>query len=604
MSKAIAPDAAKPVDLGTGEVCASFAPESAAWLSIGSTHDRHGFVELSAVPPFDESGRGDPTATRRYRDRLADSSNAFVRVTLDGTVPRLHPDLAAPSRPRWTGDGISVVATAGDDGVTVRQRWSIQPGIRSGSVVRIEADGRIDRPALAEITEVDPPAPLHSASHATTAGDSVVIDAPRLPARAHIAIVKDGSVTWRPRGRGHAADLEWPPGADPIEFALEVTLLVPAAVHGALPRDRTPEMDRLTARALTYVRGCTALRVASDERAILTDHRILPLSWTRDAYWQALLLLVADGPYDRERVADHLRWLWRRCERPDGRWVRSHHADGRRKDRAFQADQQLYPMVELADFWRATGQLPDGVDWTDAVHAAWSAALAEADPRTGLIATAENAADDPATAPFIAASQILLWYCAARLAEMAEAGAVALDAGELRRVGSMVRAAFDTHLGGPDRWAYATDGARTRIAYHDANDLPVALAPVWGFCNPDDRGWRATIDFAFSDANPAFVAGHRPGLGSVHTPGPWTLGDLQAWIVARVIGDDAGANAAVERLHEVAFFDGMLPEAYAPTGPIQRVRRWFAWPGAALAALRMLDADRRQDGLRRLRASR
>jgi uncharacterized protein len=604
-STGFAPAAVKPVDLGTGQVCASFVPESGAWLSIGTTHPRHGFVELSAVPPFDESDRGNPTATRRYRARLTDPSHAFVVVTLDGAVPRLRADFASPSVVRWTGDGISVDASPGDDVTSVSQRWVIGRGAGpSRAVVRVEVRGRIDRPALAEITEVDPPAPLDSGSETVLEGNSVIIDAPRLQARAHIAIEGGTSPTWRTHADGHVADLRWPPDTGSMELVLEIGLVVPGAPRGPVRRGAGHETDPLTARALAYVRGCTALRVTGDECAILTDHRILPLSWTRDAYWQALLLLVADAEADRDRVADHLRWLWRRCERPDGKWVRSHHADGRRKDRAFQADQQLYPIVELADFWRATAALPDGVDWTDAVATAWSAALAEVDPRSGLMATTENAADDPAAAPFIAASQILLWYCASRLAEMVEAGAVALDAGELRRIGSRVRTAFDTHLAGAGSWAYASDDAGTRIAYHDANDLPVALAPIWGFCDADDPGWRATMRFAFSVANPGFVAGDRPGLGSAHTPGPWTLGDVQAWICAIITGDDAMTGAALERLHDVAFIDGMLPEAYTASGRVGRVRHWFAWPGAALAALRLLDADPRGGGLRRLRASR
>jgi hypothetical protein len=33
----------------------------------------------------------------------------------------------------------------------------------------------------------------------------------------------------------------------------------------------------------------------------------------------------------------------------------------------------------------------------------------------------------------------------------------------------------------------------------------------------------------------------------------------------------------------------MLPEAYATQGALRRVRHWFAWPGAAIAALLLLD---------------
>jgi uncharacterized protein len=601
--------AAKPIDLGTGRVCASFARDSAAWLSVGATHLGHGFVELSGMPPFDESNRGDPVATRAYRMLMTDTRYAFVRVTVDGAAPVLRPAIDDVSRPQWRGAGISVIAHGDRDGPWLRQRWSISPDrARRNPLVRIEVGGRIDRPALAEITEVDPPAPIRAGSRVELDGGTIAVSALPLTARARIAI-RGARVAWRVSSTGHVAELEWPDvgSLGSLEFVIQVGLEIPGPPSGILaadPRGEAGHADRLTACAIAYVRGCTSLWVAGDERAILTDHRILPLSWTRDAYWQALLMLVADGPGDRDRVADHLRWLWRRCERPDGRWVRSHHADGRRKDGAFQADQQLYPIVELADFWRVTGGLPGGIDWTDAVAGAWSAALAEADPHTRLIASAETAADDPATSPFIAASQILLWYCAARLAELADHGVLAIDVVELRHLGGQVQSSFEAHLGGADGWAYATDGAGTRVAYHDANDLPVALAPLWGFCDANDPGWLATMRFAFSTANPGFVAGDRSGLGSAHTPGPWTLGDLQNWIVARVTGDEAAATAALERMREVSFMDGMLPEAYAGAGPLERIRHWFAWPGAALGALRLLDADPRGDGLRRLRASR
>jgi hypothetical protein len=270
--------------------------------------------------------------------------------------------------------------------------------------------------------------------------------------------------------------------------------------------------------------------------------------------------------------------------------VRSHHANGQRKDLAFQADQQLYPMIELADHWRAEGGLPTGVDWNLEVTTAWEAAVAEIDPPTGLMATVENAADDPLAAPFVCSSQILLWYTALRLAELADADVVALDGAHLRAVADRTRRAFDAHLLVRGRWLYATDTRDTHLEYHDANDLPVALAPLLGFCSPDDPAWRATMAFAFSPANPGYFDGERAGLGSAHTPGPWTLGDIQAWIAARTVNDAAGMAAAAQRLDEVRFDDGMLPEAYsASREPDVRIRHWFCWPGAAHAALLLLD---------------
>jgi uncharacterized protein len=236
---------------------------------------------------------------------------------------------------------------------------------------------------------------------------------------------------------------------------------------------------------------------------------------------------------------------------------------------------------------RATVTLPAGVDWTAATAIAWNAAAREVDPVVGLMASAETAADDAAVASFIAGSQVMLWYAAHRLAELCDAGVVGLDAGALRALATSIAGAFRQHLLHDGRWAYATDGRGLRIAYHDANDLPIALAPAWGFCASDDAAWHDTMAFAFSPANPGYATGSLPGLGSAHTAGAWTLGDIQAWLHAVLIDEPAAAAAAISRLEQVAFEDGMLPEAYlsANGDRVMRVRHWFAWPGAAFAAL-------------------
>ena len=600
MSDAGAPAAHKPIDLGNGRVCASFGAD-ASWLSIGTPHPAHGFIELNALPPFDEAQRGDPDATRRYRALMVLDRHAFLRVELGGSpLVGLSVDPADPWRPRWSGtvDGVvvSVDAVVGE-GAALRQRWQLaaEPGVALPTVV-VHLRGALDRPALAEITELDPPGATGATTELTVRGRSARVRAAALRAVASLEVVgADG--TWTRAG----ADAAFRVVADPeraLIFELVASLqagpVPPAHVPAPAMPVRQPDDDtdarRIVGRAHSYVRGCTALRTAPDERTILTDHRLLQLSWTRDAYYQALLLLAIDGPGDRDVVADHLRWLWRRNERPDGRWVRSHHANGRRKDLAFQADQQLYPILELADAWRFTGTLPDGVAWTDAVGVAWEAALHEVDPDVELIATAENAADDPAEAPFIGASQILLWYTAVRLGELCRAGVVDLPEGDVTDVADRTRAAFARHLVHGGRWAYATDGHGRRFDYHDANDLPTALAPAWGFCAADDPAWRATMDFAFSEVNSGYWPGPLAGLGSAHTEGAWALGDVQAWLVATLAGDAPAAATVLARLRTVAFDDGMLPEAYQTRDDgIVRLRHWFAWPGAALAALWMLN---------------
>jgi len=83
---------AKPLDAGTGRLCASFDPGTAAWLSLGAPHERHGFVDLSALPPFDERQRGNAAATRRHRLEMTRGAHAFLAVEVDGLLPALVPD--------------------------------------------------------------------------------------------------------------------------------------------------------------------------------------------------------------------------------------------------------------------------------------------------------------------------------------------------------------------------------------------------------------------------------------------------------------------------------------------------------------------------------
>ncbi|HKZ90598.1 MAG TPA: glycoside hydrolase family 125 protein, partial [Candidatus Limnocylindrales bacterium] len=360
-------------------------------------------------------------------------------------------------------------------------------------------------------------------------------------------------------------------------------------------------LGKMNQRAASYARNCTALQVAPGECSILADHRILPLSRTRDAYWQACLLLAtwSRGGHDDDAriVADHLRWLYLRCERPDGRWLRSHHADGRRKDHPFQADQQLYPILELLDYVAATGGLPDlppDQSWGQLVQNAWTAAGTAIDAGSGLISSDENPAGDVPRYPYLVSNQVLLWYVSSRLAGVAER--LGLARTPLLETAARTRAAVDAHflVDGPlgRQWAYAVNARGGAERYVDATDLPVALAPLWGFCKPSAPAWRTTMRFAFDAENPAYVAGVAGGLGSRHTPGTWTLGDIMGWVAFGLMGERDASDAALARLVAAAFTDGMLPEAYDPDGSGSAVRHWFAWPGAALGRLVLEHAAR------------
>jgi uncharacterized protein len=334
------------------------------------------------------------------------------------------------------------------------------------------------------------------------------------------------------------------------------------------------------------VLACCAIPVGS-ATCLVTDHRILPLAWTRDGYFAARALLAwtrATGvPEPAGLVRRHLAWLFEVADRPAGWWARSHLVGGQRKDQAFQLDQQLYPLLELADYVELTGDRRALERHREAVERALRAIDGRRAAGVALYATEETPADDPLPLPYQTACQLLAWYTLTRLDRLGVGG------GRLGRLAGSIRDAVGRHQvvadGVPPRYAYATDLAGGTLDYHDANDLPMALAPAWGFCEPDDPTWRATMRFAFGPANPGFAPGRRGGLGSLHTPGSWPLGHVQAWLAGRAAGE-AGTVAAAERaLAAAALWDGALPEASDPRSGRPRSRPWFAWPGATVATL-------------------
>jgi hypothetical protein len=614
----------KPQDVGNGRVCASFAGDG-SWLSLGRTHPRHGFVELTGGPRFDEAWRGRPELVRRHRLGLTLAGNAVLRLT--GDLPAAVPDPRPPvGRPRWSGADRSAGyeaeawAATGHPAVVQRHVLRAGPDPRPRRLGLVFA-GRLERPPFAEITEVGPLPPLPARPSVVADGTGLVVREPALPATARLRVGLSGGTTgaWLVGAGAARLPIAWDPARHPT-LVLTVTCAlaegdpplpgespprppgrdapvgVPVAGRLHVPDRLRADLDRLVAGTLGYVLGCTALSTGPGERCILADHRLLPLSWTRDAYYQALLLLAAwrAEPRGLPVVAEHLRWLWGRCDRSAGGWARSHLPNGAVKDRAFQADQQLYPILELLDFRDAAGCWPAAPagsgGWGRLLAGTWRAL--PTDPDLGLVAGDENPADDPAGLPFLLSTQILLWHTAARLA--ARAGELGLHGLGLGDHAAAVRAAVRERFACPGRfgtqWAYETDGRGRHRRYQDANDLPTALAPLWGFCPADDPAWAATMRFAFDPVNPGWSPGRWGGLGSAHTAGAWPLGEVQEWVVASLGGDRGRAERVLGRLLAVAAPDGLLPETHDPDSGAWRARHWFAWPSAVLAALALTTA--------------
>ncbi|GAB4098097.1 glycoside hydrolase family 125 protein [Sinomonas halotolerans] len=554
----------KPRDVGNGLLAASFTAKEV--LAVVRPHPHLGMVELTGAREFAEgTDRGVEARVRDYRRHLADASSAALVLESDAEV-ELKADTAAPS-----------------PGLT----WTA----RSEGPLTVRFRGRLQRPPYAEITEIAPPEFLAQDTVLEADGPVLTLRSAGLGAVATVrASSPSGAVAWVRTGEGAECRAE---GA-----AAQLSLTVEFTVDGGVPAPRgrahlvAPSPGSLAARthaaAVQYALGCCALDVADGMTCVVTDHRLLPLSWTRDAYFVVLPLLLQGEPGSEEEdvLRRHLNWLFGPA-RADGPWMRSHLTGGQVKDPGLQADQQLYPVLELVDFRRRFGHWPspDLGHWRAGIEAAFADLVA--DPATGLLVSEETPADDPAEYPHNFSTQVLYAEVLTRLSTVADE--MGLDGAELAQRAQQVRKRTKELflVDGPagPAYAYETDGTGQYRLYADANDLPAPLAAAWGFCAADDPAWRSTMETAFNPDGPFTVAGRLGGLGSVHTAGVWALGLVQELLYARTIGDSSRQERVLATLGELVSEDGMLPETADPETGAWLSRDWFGWPGAALAAV-------------------
>ena len=559
---------------------------SGRWVSLGIAHRTLGRLWLTASERFPDHLRGDEDAVRQHRAALAapdrpsfglslaegDAVAFFVQSSLPLAVretPELRVEITTVAPAARAGAVQLVRIQAGARAIRLAPEWTGQPRLGRADYTQITEGGAMPHPPVAPRHGRDGPLVWFEDAALEGAAAFVLPDTIELAAGDSAELALGVAI-------GFSLD-DVVAEARSLQRDARALLDADVAARRSFWSGVGGAEDDPAARPVAYALDCAASRVSAREVAVITDHEILPLVWTRDAYYicRALLAFAPNDARVRDTIDGFVRWLFEVAERPDGAWPRASLASGQAKDVAFQLDQQLYPALLLADHARLTGDR--------AVRARYEHDCAEVldgllrrREKFGLVATAENPADDPLRQPFHFSSHVLFWHV--------------LECFGHRAAGEIRDAALE-HFASDGRFAYAVRGARGADAwhYHDANDLPLVFAPGWGFCAADDPRWRATVAFAWSDANEGYFAGPFGGLGSLHTPRPWTLGDLQEIVVARVIGDRARESRARERLARVETWDHLLAEAYDQSNGAVAARHWFAWPGAVRA---MLERDR------------
>jgi hypothetical protein len=296
----------------------------------------------------------------------------------------------------------------------------------------------------------------------------------------------------------------------------------------------------------------------------------------------------------------HLEWVFNKAERPNGFWQRSYLVNGQPKDRTiFQLDQQCYPLLGLCDY---LDYFPEEVEFVrnivakGVIQQILSALDSKKDPHTRLWWTDETPGDDAVVYPHHFSSHVLLWRTYTRLHRLfARAGLLqgsqrlqldAIAAGiKTRTIESFAAQHPKT---GKRMFAYLTDGHGNSTFYHDANDVPTYFAKEWGFVStPEEVAiWTATMEFGLSPTNETGYCndGLYGGLGSVHSPGAWTLGYFQELAYAASMNNSPAIQAAWTKIAAAMNWDGTFSEAVDAKTAKCTSKAWFSWPGSMIGA--------------------
>jgi len=630
----------KPVDLGCGRLSASVSADGQI-LSLNGYHPLVGFVTLTPIEQFPGTQVYHPAFVRQYRRRLIDLAEQTrqgfgLRVRgevqqqtlhlLEKSVPLLRYHLGTLE--------VSSLFLAGDregTGHLINQVEISNTG-ETAAIFPYEFGGTwsMNRCSYAQLTE-DGPIPIPPLENALEVRENHLSIVNRhLPARTDVFLFDNGNplrlaparetaaepVSYAHRGEIHlekgerrlltivyvlvsSAEEQVPVSASQVEvWSKEALAELP---HWKSWEDETAAF--IVQRNIDYILSCCAVPVTDEHICVITDHQLLPLSWNRDVYYMIHLLLVAEQQSEqvveaswqaawREKVRrvirGHLLWMFETAQRPHRYWGRAYLTTGYCKDDDLELDEQCYPLLELCDYCTRFGDELLFRRVSSQVNEILNMLMEYKEAHVWLFKTRETPADDAVSYPYHFSSQVLLWWTLKQLASVQ--ARMPFTTHDLATWAENVRqaclAAFKTEYEGKAVFAYLTDLQGHYQLYYDANDLPTIYIPAWGFCHPHDEVWNQTLQFALSKHNKGgFYPGVFGGLGSVHTPHPWPLGDVQELLYAQVLGDQERWQRVWQKLKQVVQWDGLFSEAiHEETGQVES-RHWFSWPGAFLSAV-------------------
>ncbi len=611
----------KPLDLGSGRLSASVMPDGRI-CSVNGAHAKHGFITFTRMEQIPDGKWYDSDFVRAYRRRIAEEPQGFALLPENaGSEPEIFllPEplfvYTLPSAKVYSA--FSAATLQGED-VLIQQLTVVNQG-KQALTQRLALGGRLSltRCSYGQLTERGPipiPDPLNALS---ISANHLCLHNPNLGARVDMFLFDDqGPLALpalkqqqaQPIDYQHSLSLEVQPGEE-----RQITIIM-AAGDDQRPRLKGADLEPpllavprgkelvpaavdwgnfIIERNLHYIFSCCAIPTGPESVCVITDHQLLPLAWNRDAYYMIELVRASyeGGDADWKQkvqalIKGHLLWMFEDAQRPEGYWGRAYLTNGISKDQVFQLDQQCYPLLELCEYYQQFGDA-DTVRRALPVVREILTMLADYKAKDHwLYETGETPADDDVEYPFHFSSQVLVWHTFRHLDTLNREFKFAQEdlGAQAEQVRQTCLSAFTATLDGKQLFAYLTDLEGQYQFYHDANDLPTIFAPLWGFCEKTDPRWLETLRFAFTPANKGgYYGGRYEGLGSVHTPHKWPLGDGQELLFAWLTEDHELQQRVEDKLRETCQWDGMFNEAVDENTGAVLSRHWFSWPGAFIA---------------------
>ncbi|GIM47942.1 hypothetical protein DNHGIG_34910 [Collibacillus ludicampi] len=629
----------KPVDVGCGRLSASIGSDGLI-RSINYYHPSQGFVTLAPIGQFPNDKWYDSAFVRQYRRRLISDQVDGFGFRWKGNLQKQKVYQAEKKFPffydRFGEIDVSslFLAVEEKEKAFLIQRIEVKNGGDQTVRVPFEVGGTfsLNRCSYGQLTEAGPiPIPPLSNVMKVQQNHLLIMNA-HLPATVDVYLFEEGEplilspmekradepITYRHEAELHLKKGEsrtihivyiahtQVEGQPELHYSYVEELEAKAFQHGPRWKKHNGQENItkfLIERNVNYIVSCCSIPVSDEHVCVITDHQLLPLSWNRDAYYMMQLLLESEKNVNelfevsyewewrnkiRQILRGHLLWMFEKAERPDRYWGRAYLTNGLCKDKVFQLDQQCYPLLELCDYHERFCDKETVQRLLPQVKDILNMMMEYKDDQKWIFRTGETPADDKVDYPYHFSSQVLVWHTLQQLATLNETFAFyEADLFEWAdRVKQDCLDAFVTSHKDRELFAYLTDLKGNYQLYHDANDLPTVYAPIWGFCDRKDERWIHTMEFAFSPENKGgFYTGEFGGLGSVHTPHAWPLGDGQELLFSGLVEDSTRQDQVLCKLKQVVQWDGLFSEAIHEERGTVESRHWFSWPGAFISCV-------------------